>query len=118
MNDSKSHIWIFFFVCFENIISRILLFYISQHVPFGIIRVCFYYFGFSIKKAKSQQKLAKKSAILQYSFTQKTSLILRTSSHLHCIIFRRPRIAFLKHFECKCLYISVYLRKNILVLET
>ena len=27
--------------------------------------------------------------------------------HLHCIISWRPRTAFLKHFESKCLYISV-----------
>ena len=28
--------------------------------------------------------------------------------HLHCTISRCPRTAFLKHFESKCLYISVY----------
>ena len=35
--------------------------------------------------------------------------------HLHCIIFRRPRTAFSKHFQSKCLYIPVCLRKKIFV---
>ena len=38
--------------------------------------------------------------------------------HLHCAISRRPRTAFPKHLESKCLCISVYLRKNIFVPET
>ena len=32
--------------------------------------------------------------------------------HLHCTISWHPRTAFLKHFESKCLYISVYLIKE------
>ena len=32
---------------------------------------------------------------------------------LHCTIYRRPRTAFSKHLENKCLYIPVNLRKNI-----
>ena len=32
--------------------------------------------------------------------------------HLHCTISRHPRTALSKHFESKCLYISVYLRKK------
>ena len=37
--------------------------------------------------------------------------------HLHFTISWRPRTAFLKHFERKCLHISVYFRKNIFVPE-
>ena len=37
--------------------------------------------------------------------------------HLYCIIFWPQRTAFFKHFESKCLYISVYLRKKIFVSE-
>ena len=39
-------------------------------------------FRFSSRKSHSQQKLSKWSQILQYNFAQKTSLILRTSTHL------------------------------------
>ena len=38
--------------------------------------------------------------------------------HLHCTISWHPRTAFLKHFESKCLYISVYLIKKIFVPKT
>ena len=96
----------------------------------------FLIFRFSSRKSQSQQKL-----ILQYSFAQKTSLILRTSTQLilkitcshntakslydftnfpakmwcQKIICTAPRTAFLKHVEGKCLYISVYLRKKIFI---
>ena len=55
-------------------------FYILPHVPVDIIRV-FFNFRFSSRKSQSQQKLAKKIThfIMQFS---KTSLILRTSTHL------------------------------------
>ena len=89
-----------------------------------------------------------KSLILQDSFTQKTSRILWTlthltlsiicsqkplwlykfsskhvsvwcqKKHLHCTISWRSKTAFLKHFENKCLYISVYLHKKSFVLTT
>ena len=38
--------------------------------------------------------------------------------HLHCTISWHPRTAFLKHFESKFLYISVYLIKKIFVPKT
>ena len=38
--------------------------------------------------------------------------------YLHCTISRRPRTALLKHFESRCLYISIYLIKKIFVRET
>ena len=38
--------------------------------------------------------------------------------HLHCTIFKRPRTAFSKHLESKCLYIPVNLRKKTFYLET
>ena len=110
-----------------------------------IVRV-FYNFRFSSRKSQSQQNLAKRSVILQYGFTQNTSLIFWTPSHLiliikcsrniiknlshftnfpaneflcvsgkknlHLTISLHPRAAFFKHFESKCLYISVYLLKK------
>ena len=99
-------------------------------------------FRFSSRKSQSQQKLEERSLILQYSFAQKTSLILRTSTHLTSKIicsrnttkylsfnlvsektfalshFLTGKSAFLKHFESKCLYISAYLRKKMFVPET
>ena len=38
--------------------------------------------------------------------------------HLHCTISWHPRSAFLKHFESRFLYISVYLMKKIFVPKT
>ena len=38
--------------------------------------------------------------------------------YLYCTISWRPRTAFLKHFESKCLYISLYLLEKIFVPET
>ena len=37
--------------------------------------------------------------------------------HLHCTISRLVRNLFLKHFESKCLYILVYLCRNIFFLQ-
>ena len=80
INDSNSHIWNSFS---ENIILGIQPFYIRPHIPVDIIRV-FFNFRFSCSKSQSQQKLAKNISplILQYSFAQKTSPILRTLTHL------------------------------------
>ena len=85
---------------------------------------------------KTNENLLKISAILQYRFAQKISLILRTSTHsilkriysrnttknmflvvvrkkyLHCTISRCPRTAFLEHLESKYLYILVHLRSK------
>ena len=75
----KSHIWNSFL---ENIISGTQSFYICPDVPVDIIRV-FFNFRFSRGKSQSQQKLTKKiTRFIQYSFAQKTSLILRISTHL------------------------------------
>ena len=88
----------------------------------------------SLKDNKNQKNI---SIILQFSFSQKTSLILRTSAHSilqkiysrnttknvshwcqkkhsHCTIFRRPKTVFLEHFESKYLYIPVNLCSKIL----
>ena len=135
INDTKSRAWI--------LISGILLYSFkcsSGHQSFFNIR-------FSSRKSQSQQNLAKKITHFTIQFRSKTSLILRTSTHLtlkiiysrntakfnlfhqtcfclgseknlHCTISWRPRTPFLKHFERKCLYISVYLRKKFFVPET
>ena len=53
-----------------------------------------------------------------YKFSSKHVSVWCQKKHLHCTISWRPRTAFLKHFESKCLYISAYLRKKIFVPET
>ena len=125
----------------------------SPHVLVDIIRV-FFIPEFVAKSLKANKNQPIISPILQYSFTQKTTLILRISTllklkikcsqntlsqkntfsvykfsskhfsvwckkkHLHCTISWRPRTTFLKYFESKCLYISVYLSKKSLVSKT
>ena len=114
-----------------------------------------------MESLKANKKWRKISLILQYSFDQKTSLILRISTHLTlkiicsrntvknlsdlhihsdlhflytfsskhvsvccqkkhlpCTITRRPRNSLLKHFESKCLYISIYLRRRYFIPKT
>ena len=67
----------FFWKYFGNTI-----FYIHPHAPVDITRVCFN-FIFSSRKSQSQQNLATKiTRFTIYSFAQKISLILRTSTHL------------------------------------
>ena len=47
-----------------------------------------------------------------YKFPTKHVSVWFQKQYLHCTIFWRPRTAVLKHFESKCLYISIYsLRK-------
>ena len=67
---------------FENIFSGIRLFYIRSQVPVDIISVFFFNFRYFGRKSQSQQNYRKRSLILQYSFAQKTSLILWNSTHL------------------------------------
>ena len=52
------------------------------------------------------------------NFPAKLFLFGARKKHLHCTISRRPRTAFLKHLERKCLHISVYPCKKMLVPET
>ena len=53
-----------------------------------------------------------------YKYSNKHILVWCQKKHFHCTISWRPRTALFKHFESKCLYISVYLRKKIFVPET
>ena len=84
------------------------------------------YSRFYNRKSQRQQKLAKKITYLIIPFRSK-NLIYFTDLNspnmflvdfrkksLHCIISRRPRTAFSKHWESKCLYILVYLYKKLL----
>ena len=48
-----------------------------------------------------------------YNFFSKHVSVWCQKKHLHCTICCRPRAAFLKYFESKCLYISLYLPKKI-----
>ena len=78
VSDSKSHIW----NSFLKILFRANSFIIFLHMFQWTSSELFFNFRFSSKKSQSQQKLEKRSLILQYSFAQNTSLILRTSTHL------------------------------------
>ena len=42
-----------------------------------------------------------------YKFFRKNISVWRQKKHLHCTSSWHPRTAFLKHFESKCLFISV-----------
>ena len=53
-----------------------------------------------------------------YKFSSQHFSVWCQKKHLHCIISWRQRTAFLKHFESKCLYISLYLCTKIFVPET
>ena len=53
-----------------------------------------------------------------YKFFRKHVSVWCQKKHLHCTISWHPRTAFLKHFESKFLYISVYLIKKIFVPKT
>ena len=54
-----------------------------------------------------------------YKFSSKHIIsVWSQKKHLRSTIYWRPRTAFLKQFESKCLYTSVYLPKKIFVPET
>ena len=101
-----------------------------------------------LAESQSQQKLAKKithftiqfpSTILRTSIHLKLKMIPSHNTvkslsdftnfpadmfvscqkkYLHCTLSWRPIIAFLKHFESKCLYITIYLLMKMFLLET
>ena len=81
---------------------------LSPHVPVDIIRV-FFIPEFVAENLKANKNQRKRSLILQYSFAQKTSLILRTSTHLTLkIICSRNTVKNLSDFinfqqTCFCL---------------
>ena len=53
-----------------------------------------------------------------YNFSSKYVSVWCQKKHFCCAISWRPKTAFWKYFESKCLYISVHLCKNIFVPET
>ena len=53
-----------------------------------------------------------------YEFSSKHVSVWRQKKHLHCPISWSPRTTFLKHFESKYVYISVYLPQKIFVSKT
>ena len=61
---------------FENIFSGIQSFYIRPQVPVDIISVFFLTSDILAESLKVSKNYRKRSLILQYSFAQKTSLIL------------------------------------------
>ena len=99
VNDSKSHIRDSF--CKDIIsVSGIQLFHICPYV------------SVSLKANKNQLK---RSLVLQYSFAEKTSLVLRTSSHLKLkIIYSRNTAKNLSHLTNFPANIFLFVvRKNI-----
>ena len=66
---------------FKNIISIIQPFYIRPDVPVNI-RVFLFISHFLAESLKTNKNQRKRSLILQYSFAQKTLLILGTSTHV------------------------------------
>ena len=68
-----------FVILFLKIFFRAYNF--SLHVPVDIIRI-FFIPGFIAENLKANKNHPKRSLILQYSFAQKTSLILRISTLL------------------------------------
>ena len=99
----------------ENIILGIQLFHIRQHVPLNIIRDFFKIQISWQKVSKPTITSDKKSLILQYSFTQKTSLILRNSTHWTLkIIFSRNTAKILSDFTNVLASMFLFgVRKNI-----
>ena len=67
---------------FENIFSGIQRFYIRPQVPVDIFSVFFLTSDILAESLKVSKNYRKRSLILQYSFAQKTSLILWNSTHL------------------------------------
>ena len=53
-----------------------------------------------------------------YKFSSRHVYVSCQKKYLHCTLSWRPIIAFLKHFESKCLYISIYLLMKMFLLET
>ena len=92
----------------QNLIFGILLlkmlfpannFFIFNHVPVDIIRGFFSISDFLAESLKANKNYRQRSLILQYSFAQKTSLILWTSTHLKLkIIFSRNTTKNLSDF--------------------
>ena len=53
-----------------------------------------------------------------YKFSGSHVSVWCQKKYLHCTLSWRPRTAFLKNFESKCLYISIYLPIKVFVPET
>ena len=109
-----------FFFFFENIISDIKSFYNSPKVPQDIIRVSFFLIlDFPLESLKANKNQRKRSHILQYSFAQKISLILQTSTHLTlkiiCSRNAAKKFSDFTNFQqtCFCLVSEKYLFSTI-----
>ena len=144
-NDSKCHIWNLFF---ENIILGIQVFIFVHTLQWTSSEFFFFFlFQVFYQKLSKPTKTSEKDDSSHNTFSLKkprsfyepqitwhwnqyapatqpeTFLTLHISvwfkkKHLQYIISWRPRTAFLKPFESKCLYVSVYLRNKTFVPET
>ena len=73
---------VIFGILFLKILFRAYNFYIFAQMFQQTSSEFLYHFRFSGRKPQIHQKLRKRSLIVQHSFARKTSLILRTSTHL------------------------------------
>ena len=91
---------------FENIISDITYFDICPAEKIT---------HFTIQFRSKKPHFANLSSLdIDYKFYSKHVSVWCHKRYLHCSISWRPRTAFLKYFESKCLYISLYLLKKTL----
>ena len=67
------------------------------------------------RHCKNDTPTTHRKTLLTLQVFQQTFLVSLRKKKLHYTI---SRTAFSKHFQSKCLYISVYLRKNIIVPKT
>ena len=73
--------------------------------------------SFDLEKNMAKQTQHSQIPFSIYKFYGKVWLVSEKNIWI-APIFRRPRTAFSKHYESKCLCVSVYLRKNIFVRKT
>ena len=72
-----------------------------------------FYEGQLTQHCEKYTPITQPKALLR-EFSSKHVLDCSQKKNLHCTISRRPRIAFSKHLQRKCLDFLVYLRKEIL----
>ena len=117
-NDSKPHIWILslnFGVSRRKSQSQKKLAKAITHFTTQFRSKHLAHFknlnSFNIVKNILLQHSEKSYSI--HKFSRQHVFGCSQKKHLHCTSSRRPRTAFLKHLEDKCLYIPVYLRNEI-----
>ena len=107
INYSKPHIWNLSFISDFLALHFIIQFRSKNVAHFTTLN------SLDIVKMILPQHIVRPYSL--YKFSSKHFWLVSEKKHLHCTI---SRTAFSKHFQSKCLYISVYLRKDIIVPKT